>query len=146
MSQSENLIGSEFYLPYDRNLLDRAKEMRRCPTLAERKLWNLYLKSFRVRVLRQRPIDYFIVDFFCAALRLVIEVDGGVHFTEQGQAHDAARSEILKGYGLRVLRFTNEEVMEKFEWVCEVIDGIDSPVPLNNPPQKPSLHTTKNLP
>ncbi len=91
--------------------------MRRCPTPAEKKLWNLYLKSFRVRVLRQRPIDYFIVDFFCAALRLVIEVDGGVHFTEQGQAHDEARSDILKGCGLRVLRFTNEEVMEKFEWV-----------------------------
>ena len=66
MSQSENLIGSEFYLPYDRNLLDRAKEMRRRPTPAERKLWEGYLKSFRVRVLRQRPFDYLIVDFFCA--------------------------------------------------------------------------------
>ena len=146
MSQAENLVGSEVYLPYDRNLLDRAKEMRRCPTPAERKLWNLYLKSFRVRVLRQRPIDYFIVDFFCAALRLVIEVDGRVHFTEQGQAHDAARSEILKGYGLRVLRFTNEEVMEKFEWVCEVIDGIDSLTPPNNSPQKPASTSAQNLP
>ena len=60
----------------------------------------------------------------------MIELDGGVHFTEQGQAHDEARSDILKGYGLRVLRFTNEEVMEQFEWVCGVIDGVDSPSPL----------------
>jgi len=64
--------------------------------------------------------DYFIVDFFCAALRLVIEVDGGVHFTEQGQAHDEARSNILKGYGLRVLRFTIE-ICECFRFKLDLI-------------------------
>ena len=69
--------------------------MRRCPTPAEKKLWNLYLKSFRVRVLRQRPIDHFIVDFYCAALQLVIEVDGDVHESEQAQVYDEGRSKIF---------------------------------------------------
>ncbi len=71
--------------------------------------------------MRQRPIAFFIVDFYCAALKLVIEVDGDSHFTEEGQAYDARRTEILTGYGLKVIRFTNDEVLHSFEAVCDRI-------------------------
>jgi very-short-patch-repair endonuclease len=54
-------------------------------TPAERKFWSGYLRTFKFRVLRQRPIDNFIVDFFCAQLKLVIEVDGESHFTNDGK-------------------------------------------------------------
>jgi len=111
--------------------------MRRCPTPAEKKLWNLYLKSFRVRVLRQRPIDHFIVDFYCAALQLVIEVDGDVHESEQAQVYDEGRSKIFHSYGLQVVRVTNAEVLGEFDRVCEIIWGFvgcsgrpDPPSPL----------------
>ncbi len=61
------------------------------------------------------------MDFYCAALRLVIEVDGGGHFTEEGKHYDQERTRILEGYGLSVLRFANREVMEDFEGVCRRI-------------------------
>jgi len=115
-----NLNG--FYLPYNPELVARAKEFRNNPTPMEKKLWQNYLRTFQFRVLRQRPIDHFIVDFYCSTLRLVIELDGESHFTEQGKARDVERTAILEGYGLTVLRFTNREVMEQFEDVCARIE------------------------
>ena len=96
-------------------------------TPAERKLWNGFLRTFRYPVLRQRPIDQYIVDFYCAHLKLVIEIDGDSHFTEAGKANDAQRSQVLEGYGLRVVRFTNTQVLQEFEAVCTAID--QSPLP-----------------
>jgi very-short-patch-repair endonuclease len=80
-------------------------------------------------VLRPRPIDNFIVDFYCAALKLVIEIDGDSHFTEQGKQYDAERTAILEGYGLRVIRFTNVEVLQNFEGVCYQLLGLIPPNP-----------------
>jgi very-short-patch-repair endonuclease len=140
MGRSKALKRSVFCLPYDRELVDRAKEMRRNPTAAERKLWEGCLAKFPYRVLRQRPmvydrpevIDYFIVDFYCAALQLVIEVDGEVHESEQAQGYDGERSNILAGYGLQVLRVTNAEVMGDFDRVCAQVLAFvgDPPSPL----------------
>lgn len=121
---------SDFYLPYNPELVVKAKELRKNMTAAEKKLWYGYLRNFQFRVLRQRPIAYFIVDFYCAALKLVIEVDGDSHFTDEGKAYDAKRTKILVGYGLKVIRFTNDEVLHNFEAVC---DRIESTIPLNPP-------------
>lgn len=77
---------------------------------------------FPFRVLRQRPIDRFIVDFYCAELKLVIEVDGESHFTEESRLYDLERTQILGDYGLKVLRFTNEQVMMEFDGVCQQIE------------------------
>ena len=112
---------SNFFLPYNPKLLVRAKYMRKHPTPAEEKLWQEYLIKFEFRVLRQRAIDNFIVDFYCAALKLAIEVDGDSHFTEQGKVYDEERTKILQGYGLRVIRFTNDDVMNDFDAVCKQI-------------------------
>lgn len=115
------LSSSEFHLPYNPALVERAKQLRKNMTPAEKKLWYQYLRDFKYRVLRQRPIDQFIVDFYCAHLRLVIEVDGDSHFSDNVKAYDMARSQILEGYGLNVLRFTNEQVLQNFEAVCASI-------------------------
>lgn len=121
---------NNFHLPYNPDLVAKARELRKNMTPAEKKLWYDYLRSFQFRVLRQRPIAFFIVDFYCAALKLVIEVDGDSHFTKAGIAYDTERTRILEGYGLRVIRFTNDEVLHNFETVCEFIDR---EIPLNPP-------------
>jgi very-short-patch-repair endonuclease len=117
----KNLVTTKFHLPYDPQLVERAKELRKMMTVAEKKLWDNYLKTFPLRVLRQRPIAHFIVDFYCPALKLVIEVDGEVHFTATAEAYDQARTDILEGYGLTVMRFTNQQVLDDFDEVCSQI-------------------------
>ncbi|MEQ8468373.1 endonuclease domain-containing protein [Coleofasciculus sp. E1-EBD-02] len=125
-SGNRNLNTTNFHLPYDSRLVDRAKSMRQNPTPAEKKLWRGYLRTFKFRILRQRPIDHFIVDFYCAALKLVIEIDGESHSTDQGKVYDVERTRILEGYGLRVVRFRNDEVLNHFESVCQRINEIAS--------------------
>lgn len=106
----------DYFLPYNPQLVPRAKEMRKNPTIAERKLWG-YLRNFPVKFWRQRPIDNFIVDFYCPKLKLVIEVDGDSHFTDLGLVYDEERTRVLEGYGLQIIRFTNDEVLQNFEEV-----------------------------
>src|SRR4028118_1825438 len=119
-----NLNNSDFYLPYNPKLVDRAKQLRKNMTVAEKKLWYGYLRNCKFRVLRQRPIAHFIVDFYCAKLKLVIEIDGDSHFTNDGKDYDPERTQILEGYGLRVMRFTNDEVLKDLAGVCQRIEEI----------------------
>jgi len=128
-SKDRKMITSIYHLPYNPRLVERARELRQNQTAAEKKLWYGFLQTFKYRVLRQRPIDNYVVDFYCAQLKLVIEIDGDTHFSNEGQNYDEARTKILEGYGLRVLRFTNDEVLNKFEAVCTVITDIP-PTPL----------------
>jgi very-short-patch-repair endonuclease len=129
-SNLETGIMPTFHLPYDHHLVELAAQMRKSPTPAERKLWYEYLRHLPIRILRQRPIDRFIVDFYCASEKIAIEVDGAQHYTEAGLAYDEERSSILAGYGITVIRFTNQEVMNDFEGVCNRIANtltIESP-------------------
>ena len=115
------------YLPYNKNLVPRAKELRKNMTLAEKKLWYDYLRDFKYRVHRQRPIDNFIVDFYCPQLKLVIEIDGDSHYTENAQEYDRQRTEILQGYGLKVIRFNNHDVLDNLAGVVTIIEELDPP-------------------
>ncbi len=124
MSKQKHLLKTIFHLPYNPQLVEIAKQLRKDMTPAEKKLWHNYLKTFKFRVLRQRPIDNFIVDFYCAELRLVIEVDGDSHFTMEGKAHDLERTQILEAYGLKVVRFSNDEVLNNFEGVYMRIEEL----------------------
>lgn len=100
-----------------------ARQMRCEPTPAEKLLWerlrNKQLLGFKFR--RQQTIDRFIVDFYCSEARLVVEVDGEIH--DYTQAEDAIRQEFLQSLGLQVVRFRNEDVLERMEGVLEVIAG-----------------------
>jgi len=75
-----------------------------------------YLK---IKVLRQRPIWNFIVDFYIPKYKLVIEIDWDSHYTEQALIYDRERTEYLQWLGIKVIRFTNNQVMHEFDWVCE---------------------------
>ncbi|MEE0835834.1 MAG: endonuclease domain-containing protein [Clostridia bacterium] len=103
-------------------LLDRAKELRREMTPQERKLWYCFLRRYPVKIYKQRIIDSFIADFYCASARSVIEVDGSQHYTEDGMAYDTARTKCLEKYDLKVIRFSNREIDRKFQAVCNEID------------------------
>ena len=67
-------------------------------------------------------IDNFIVDFYIPKLKLVIEIDGESHFTEEGIVYDRERTSILEWRGLKIIRFTNKEVMKNFDGVCEILE------------------------
>jgi len=92
-------------------------------TTTENKLWYELLKDFDSRFRRQHPIDNYIVDFYCADLKLVIEVDGGQHYTEGGKCYDAERDAVLQSYGLKIVRVTNADITDNFDAVCEIIKG-----------------------
>jgi very-short-patch-repair endonuclease len=109
---------------YTKALIPRARAMRQEMTRAEAKLWFELLRDFSPRVRRQRPFGRFIVDFYCAACQVVIEVDGNSHFTPDGLAYDAERTAFLEGLGLRVVRFTNAEVLNDFAGVAANVQRI----------------------
>ncbi|MBX9255161.1 endonuclease domain-containing protein [Desmonostoc muscorum CCALA 125] len=126
---TNKLNSSNLHLPYNPKLVERAKELRKNMTPAEKKLWYEYLRNFQYRVLRQRPINHFIVDFYCPTLQTVIEIDGHSHFTNEGQDYDLERTNILEGYGLKIIRFTNSQVLNHFDSVCEQIQHLIPPNP-----------------
>lgn len=103
---------------YDKKLKSRADELRKNMTQQEWNLWYFYLRNHRLKWYRQRIIDRFIVDFYCHAAKLVIEIDGKQHYTEQGIAYDTERTQDLQGYGLKVLRYTNQQLECNFQEVC----------------------------
>ena len=109
-------------LKYNKDLIVYAKELRKNMTPWEMKLWNLFLREYPIRFQRQKVIDNYIVDFYCAKARLVIELDGGGHYTDEQMQYDATRTKILEKYGLKVLRICNLEIDNNFYHVCEYID------------------------
>ena len=104
-----------------RSIRQRARELRQEMTPAEKILWeqlrNRKLAGFKFR--RQQPIDRFIVDFYCAECKLVIEVDGDIHDLQP--ARDATRTEKLEQLGYCLIRFRNEQVLNQLNTVLETI-------------------------
>ena len=109
-------------IPKDNSQLENARRLRREMTPHERKLWYLFLRKYPVKIYKQRIIGRFIVDFYCASAKLVIEADGSQHHEPQGMAYDAERSAFLSALGLEVLRFSNRDIDRDFRGVCEQID------------------------
>lgn len=110
------------FIKYDPRLKDKATELRSNPTAAERKMWNILRMNFKQYAFtRQKPLDYFIVDFFCNRLSLIIEVDGEVHDFQKER--DAERDTIfLMKYGLKTLRFKNGFVMNDTQGVIKALE------------------------
>ncbi len=90
-------------------------------TKEERHLWYDFLKSLPITVNRQKVIGNYIVDFYIASSKLVIELDGSQHYEDKGADSDAKRDEYLKSTGIKVLRYSNLEINQKFESVCQDI-------------------------
>ena len=105
-----------------RKFRDRARELRREETAAERKLW-LRLRNrdlLGVKFRRQRPIGKFIADFVCLEHRIVVEPDGGHHGERHVEAYDGRRTAYLTSKGFKVFRFSNAEVYENLEGVLDL--------------------------
>ncbi len=103
---------SRCYQPYHDKLVALARVNRKNPTPAEHKMWSEILRRRQLtgfKFLRQKPIDGYIVDFYCAALAVVIEIDGDSHADKA--EYDAERTRILNAYDLQVIRYTNDEVL-----------------------------------
>ena len=118
-----------------KQVFQKAKLLRKSMTPAEKQLWSLLqnrkLLGFKFR--RQHPISNYIADFYCHELKLIIELDGGIH-NEIGQAeYDEGRTYVLQEFGIRVLRINNDELWKNEDYV---LDRIESEIRnLTTPPQ-----------
>jgi len=103
------------------NLTTEAKSLRKNMTKEERHLWYYFLKILPVTVHRQKVIGQYIVDFYIADARIVIELDGSQHYENEGIKQDTERDIYLQSYGLTVLRYSNADVNKNFSSVCQDI-------------------------
>lgn len=112
--------GQMRFLHYDKKLVARARENRKNPTPAESLIWNKVLRHRQFechKFARQKPIGRYIVDFYCAELRLVVEIDGDSHAAQA--AYDEKRTQALNQLGLTVIRYANRDVLSNLEGVFE---------------------------
>ena len=99
-----------------------AERLRRDMTPAERILWDRVCKNqLGARIRRKHPMWKFIADFYCHEVKLVIEIDGGIHLHPETKEYDISRDIILKEFQIKILRFTNEEVNNELDLVIEKI-------------------------
>lgn len=108
-----------------KELLARRKDLRNNLTLAEVVLWKI-LKGKKLdgrKFRRQHSVGYYILDFYCPAERLAIELDGAHHFTEEGRRKDAVRTKYLNSLNIKVVRFENVEVLQNAQGVIDEIRG-----------------------
>lgn len=110
------------YTSYNSANINVAKALRKTMTRQEKHLWYDFLQKYPVKFYKQRPIDNYIVDFYCSKAKLVIELDGSQHYSEKGILSDTQRTAVLNQLGIEVLRFSNSDVNENFEGVCLAID------------------------
>ena len=111
-------------LPYNGELILRAKDLRKNATRQEKRLWYDFLNRYPIRFQRQKAIRNYIVDFYCHAAKLVIEIDGDQHGEPKSIRYDSKRTADLEQLGLLVLRFTNSDVEHGIDQVCAIIDDM----------------------
>ena len=118
MSISDNV--SMFYNAKP-HIFEKAKMLRKNMTKAEEILWNQLRrkKLLGLRFRPQHPIDIFIADFYCHPVKLVIEVDGGIHKSSEQKEYDLGREGELENWGIRVIRFTNGEIENNIKQVLK---------------------------
>ena len=105
-----------------KEILRHSQDLRKNMTKEERHLWYDFLKEYPVQFKRQVPFEQYIVDFYCFQAKLVVELDGSQHYEPEGRDADAQRTAWLEAQGLTILRFSNLDVLQSFNAVCEVID------------------------
>ena len=106
---------------YNAKLTANAKILRRNMTKEERHLWYDFLKALPVMVHRQKVIGHYIVDFYIASKKIVIELDGSQHYEENGKHRDEERDAYLRSIGCSVLRYSNADINQRFRSVCDDI-------------------------
>jgi len=105
-----------------KSVISKRRGLRKKQTDAETKLWwKLRANQLGVKFFRQYSIGEYICDFYCPVAKLVIEVDGGGHYTDEGKQYDDLRSAEMSGLGIKVIRFSNIDVLKNVNGVMEVI-------------------------
>ena len=107
---------------YNKANVPLAKKLRKNMTPWERKLWYEFLRQYPIRFQRQKPIGNYIADFYCAAVGLVVELDGGGHYSQAEREKDKTRTKELECMKVKVLRICNLDIDCNFSGVCEYID------------------------
>ena len=122
-------------LSYNKGLKETSRQLRQNMTGAERLFWSMVRgkQLSGAQFYRQKIIGNFIVDLYCPQAKLVVEIDGAQHYEGWGAENDAIRDDYLRGQGLKVLRFSNREVVENMVGVPETVRG---QIPLNPPLSK----------
>ncbi len=112
-----------------KNQIPVRRELRKNQTETEKIIWDkLRNRRFlNLKFRRQYGIGNYIADFYCSSLKLVIELDGGQHFTEEGLEYDKIREEFMKSLGIITLRFNNNEVLNNIEEILMKIETFTSP-------------------
>ena len=109
---------------HNKEIVPAARMLRKNMTKEEKHLWYDFLQKYPVRFSRQKVLGNYIADFYCAKAKIVIELDGIGHYTDEQLQYDAERTLFLKEYGLNVIRIPNADVNKKFEGVCLYIDSL----------------------
>ena len=109
---------------HNKQLVPFAKKLRKEMTKEERHLWYDFLRTHSVRFSRQKVLGKYIVDFYSAEAKLVIELDGSQHYENNAMEKDEERTAFLEGYGLKVIRIPNNEVNRNFTGVCEYLETV----------------------
>ena len=107
---------------YNKEVVPTAKMLRKNMTKEEKHLWYDFLRTYPIRFLRQKVLGKYIVDFYCAEAKLVVELDGSGHYSEAGKQYDAERTAFLEEYGLTAIRIPNSEIHNNFRGICDYID------------------------
>lgn len=112
-----------------KNQIPIRRELRKNQTETEKIVWDKLRdrRFLNLKFRRQYGIGNYIADFYCSSLKLVIELDGGQHFTEEGLEYDKIREEFMKSLGIKTLRFNNNEVLNNIEEVLIKIETFTSP-------------------
>ena len=108
---------------YNKSNIPLAKALRKNMTPWERKLWYRFLRTYPIRFQRQKAIGNYIVDFYCAKAKLVVELDGGGHYSAVQTNKDNVRTKELVSMNLNVLRICNLDIDRNFRGVCEYINS-----------------------
>jgi imidazole glycerol-phosphate synthase subunit HisF len=116
-------MATKMFYGAGRLIFERAKDLRNRMTDAETVLWGyLKQKPLGYKFRRQHPLGFYIADFYCHKLLLVIEVDGKIHGREDVAKNDKERQHAIESLGLKVVRFTNDEVHKQLEKVVSTIE------------------------
>ncbi|MBD0288523.1 MAG: endonuclease domain-containing protein [Flavisolibacter sp.] len=120
-----------------KNIFQYAELLRKNMTPAEKMLWDRFYKNqLGVRIRRQHPIGKYIADSYCHEAKLIIEIDGDIHLIKENKEYDIGRKVCLNEFGIEIIRFTNDEVMNNVEEVIQKIKSKIEQRRKNNQPSK----------
>ena len=115
-------MSTEMHYGASKQIFQYAEALRKNMTVAEKIIWERLSKNqLGVRIRRQHPIWKYIADYYCHELKFVIEIDGGIHLSKENKEYDIGREITLNEFGIEIIRFTNEQVINETDRVIKVI-------------------------